>query len=68
MTTLNITEATTKIKAAYGEAILKDLSTVIDILGEANGLLERCMKAIDASVLRALLWKNISKLKNLLAD
>jgi hypothetical protein len=24
------------------------------------------MKAIDASVLRALLWKNISKLKNLM--
>ena len=62
------TEATTKTKAAYGEAILKDLSKVIDMLGEANGLLERCMKAMDVSVPRALLWQNISKLKNLLAD
>jgi len=62
------TAATTKAEAAYGEAILKDLAKVIGILGEANGLLERCMKAMDVSVPRALLWQNISKLKNLSAD
>jgi len=62
------TEATTKVEAAYGEAILQDLAKVIGILGEANGLLERCMKAMDVSVPRALLWQNISKLKNLFAD
>ena len=56
-------EATTKGEAAYGEAILKDLAKVIGMLGEANGLLERCMKAMDVSVPRALLWQNISKLK-----
>ena len=56
-------EATTNTKVAYGEAILKDLSKVIGILGEANGLLERCMKAMDVSVPRALLWQNISKLQ-----
>ena len=61
-------EATTKADAAYGEAILKDLANVIGMLGEANGLLERCMKAMDVSVPRALLWQNISKLKNLSAD
>ena len=61
-------EATIKTKAAYGEAILKDLSKVLDMLGEANGSLERCMKAMDVSVPRALLWQNISKMKNLLAD
>ena len=61
-------EATTKADAAYGEAILKDLANVIGILGEANGLLEGCMKAMDVSVPRALLWQNISKLKNLSAD
>jgi hypothetical protein len=61
-------EATTKADAAYGEVILKDLAKVIGMLGEANGLLERCMKAMDVSVPRALLWQNISKLKNLSAD
>jgi hypothetical protein len=61
-------EAATKSKAAYGEAILKDLSKVIDRLGEANGLLERCMKAMDVSVPRALLWQNISNVKSWLAD
>jgi hypothetical protein len=48
--------------------ILKDLSKVIDRLGEANGLLERCMKAMDISVPRALLWQNISKVKSFIAD
>ena len=61
-------EATTKAQVAYGEAILKDLAKVIDRLGEANGLLEHCMKAMDVSVPRALLWQNISKLKIFLDD
>ena len=61
-------EATTKSEAAYGEAILKDLAKVIGMLSEANGLLERCMKAMDVSVPRALLWQNISKLKIFLDD
>ena len=45
-----------------------DLAKVIGMLGEANGLLERCMKAMDVSVPRALLWQNISKLKIFLDD
>ena len=61
-------EATTKADAAYGEAILKDLAKVIGILGEANGLLERCMKAMDVSVPRALLWQNISKVGSFIPD
>jgi len=61
-------EAATKSQAAYGEAIVKDLSTVIDRLGEPNGLLERCMKTMDVSVPRALLWQNISKVKSFIAD
>ena len=61
-------EAVIKGEGAYGEAILKDLAKVIDMLGEANGLLERCMKAMDVSVPRALLWQNISKLKSFLID
>ena len=61
-------EATTKSEAAYGEAILKDLAKVIDMLGEPNGLLERCMEAMDVSVPRALLWQNISKVKSFLAN
>ena len=61
-------EATTKADAAYGEAILKDLANVIGILGEANGLLEGCMKAMDVSVPRALLWQNISKVGSFIPD
>ncbi len=62
------TEAAIKGETAYGEAILKDLAKVIDRLGEANGLLERCMKAMDVSVPRALLWQNISKIKSYIAN
>ena len=61
-------EAMIKSNAAYGEAILKDLSKVIDRLGEANGLLEHCMKAIAISAPRALVWQNISKVKSFIAD
>ena len=68
LTKKEFVEATTKTTVAYGEAILKDLSKMIDMLGEANGLLERCMKAMDISVPRALLWQNISKVKSFIAD
>ena len=66
-------EAATKSKAAYGEAILKDLAKVIDRLGEvrrgeASGPLERCMNAMDISVPRALIWQNIGKAKSTIAD
>ncbi|MDA9983849.1 nucleotidyl transferase AbiEii/AbiGii toxin family protein [Porticoccaceae bacterium] len=61
-------EATTKSEAAYGEAIFKDLAKVIGMLGDTNGLLERCMKAMDVSVPRALLWQNISKVKSYIAN
>jgi hypothetical protein len=61
-------EATTKSKAAYGEAILKGLSKVIDMLSEARRLLERCMKAMDISVHRALLRQNISNVKSSIPD
>ena len=64
---LEYAEAPTKSKTVYGEAILEDLSKVVDMLGEANGLLERCMKAMDLSVPRALLWQNISKLNSFIA-
>jgi len=60
--------AAKKSKAAYGEAILKDLPKVIDRLGEENGLLERCMKAKEVCVPRALFWQKISKVKSLIAD
>ena len=59
-------EATAKAQEAYGEAILRDLSKVIDMLGETNGLLERCMKAMNVSVPRALLWQNIRKVRSYL--
>ena len=59
-------EATAKAQGAYGEAILRDLSKVIYMLGEANGLLERCMKAMNVSVPRTLVWQNIRKVKSYL--
>jgi len=68
LTKSEFAEATTKAQVAYGEAILKDLAKVIDRLGEANGLLEHCMKAMDVSVPRALLWQNISKVKSYIAN
>ena len=59
-------EALAKVQEVYGEAILRDLPEVVDMLGETNGLLERCMKAMDVSVPRALLWQNIRKVKSYL--
>jgi hypothetical protein len=66
---IEIPVSTTAIgEAAYGEAILKDLAKVIGMLGEASGLLERYMKAMNVSVPRALLWQNISKVKSYIAN
>ena len=61
-------EAVIKSNAAYGEAVLIHFSKVINRSGEANGRLERCMRAIDISIPRALLWQNSSKVKSFIAD
>jgi hypothetical protein len=61
-------KAVEKAETAYGKAILVDLSKVIDLIQERDGLLERCMEAMDVSVPRALLWQNINKLRAVIAD
>ena len=58
-------EATAKAQEAYGEAILRDLSKVIDKLGEANGLLV-LHQGYGCFCPRALFWQNTRKAKSYL--
>ena len=60
---LDLRKAVEKAEEAYGKAILIDLSKVIDLIREREGLLERCMIAMDVSLPRALILQSISKLR-----
>lgn len=68
LTNAEFSKALTKSQTAYGDAIEKDLFKVINRLAEEKALLERCMKAMDISVPRALLWQNISRVKKFIED
>jgi len=48
----------------HHQRIAKVLKAInAQLLKERDGLLERCMVAMDMSVPKALLWQNISKLQ-----
>jgi hypothetical protein len=59
----DLLKAVEKAETAYGKAILIDLAKVTDLMLERDGLIDKCMKAMDVSVPRALLWQNINKLR-----
>jgi len=56
-------KAVEKAELAYGKAILIDLSKVIELILKRDGLIDKCIKAMDISVPKALLWQNINKLR-----
>jgi hypothetical protein len=58
-------KALVKAQSAYGKAIVVDLTKAINQLQDREGLLERCMTAMDITMPRALLWQNIRKLRNI---
>lgn len=59
----DLLKAVEKAELAYGKAILIDLAKVIDLILDRNGLLDKCMKAMNLSVPKALLWQHIKKLQ-----
>ena len=61
-------KAVEKAETAYGEAILIDLTRAVDQIQERDGLLEKCMTAMDVCVPRDLLWQNIHKLRKVMNE
>jgi hypothetical protein len=52
-----------KAKGAYGDAIPLDLIKAIGKLKERETWLDRCMRAMNMTVPKALVWQNLSALK-----
>lgn len=55
--------AMTKARGAYGDAIVKDLAKAIERVENRSEWLERCMQAMAMDIPKAVLWKNIRRLK-----
>lgn len=61
--TVLLKSAIEKSKLAYGDAIQLDLIKAIDKLKERETWLDRCMRAMNMTVPKALVWQNLSALK-----
>jgi hypothetical protein len=59
-------EALEKATEAYGASIAKDLAKAIDRIQNRQGWLERCMQAMAMDMPKALLWKKIRGLRQVL--
>lgn len=55
--------AVAKAQAAYGDAVLADVSKAVAQLAARTGRLERCMRALDIRVPKAVLWQKIRTLE-----
>ncbi len=51
---------------AYGKSILQDLEKAIDQVQSRDGWLERCMLAMAMELPKALVWKKIRALRQIL--
>ena len=61
-------KAVTKAEQAYGASVCRDLDKAIVRTRERQGWLERCMKALDMDMPRALLWQRIRTLRRVLSS
>lgn len=59
-------KAVTKAESAYGDAIVRDLDKAIQSLQDRPGRLDRCLKALDIKLPKALLWDRIRRLRRAL--
>ena len=59
-------QAVVKAEQAYGASVCHDLDKAIARMRERQGRLERCMKALDMNMPRALLWQKIRALRRVL--
>lgn len=64
--TLQLLAALDKATEAYGPAIARDLAKAIDRIQNRQGWLERCMQAMAMNVPKAVIWKKIRNLKQVL--
>ncbi|MDZ7686417.1 MAG: nucleotidyl transferase AbiEii/AbiGii toxin family protein [Gammaproteobacteria bacterium] len=60
--------AVTKARAAYGDAVLRDLAAAIRRIETREGWMERCMDAMAIGIPKAVLWKHIRALKKVLTN
>jgi len=58
--------AVLKAQAAYGNAILRDLAGAIERMETREGWMERCMYVMAIDIPKAVLWKHIRALKQVL--
>jgi hypothetical protein len=58
-----LSQAIAKAATAYGDSIVSDLAAATHGLLTRSGWIERCMKAMDISVPKAVLWKRIRVLQ-----
>jgi len=68
LTLPKLRNALEKASEAYGSAITRDLAKAIDRLQEKPEWMERCMKAMDMHMPKALLWKKIRNLRCVLPE
>lgn len=68
LTLLQLRNAREKASEAYGTAITRDLAKAIDRLQEKPEWLDRCMKAMDMHMPKAVLWKKIRHLRCVLPE
>jgi len=59
-------QAVVKAETAYGQAIRQDLGKVILRLQERHDWLERCMKAMEMNLPKALVWQKLRSLRRVL--
>lgn len=65
--TLKLLESgVSKAQGAYGDTILLDLAKAIDRVEKRTDWLERCMQAMAMDVPKAVLWKQVRRLRKVL--
>ena len=58
--------AVVKAETAYGQSIRKDLDKAINRMQSRHGWLERCMQTLAMDLPKAVVWKQIRKLRRVL--
>lgn len=59
-------KAVTKAETAYGQAIRQDIEKAINRLQSRHGWLERCIQAMAMNLPKAVVWRQLRKLRRVL--
>jgi hypothetical protein len=63
LTLAQLRAAVEKASAAYGASIITDLKKAVDRFEEKEGWLDRCIEAMAIDTPKAVLWKNLRRLR-----